>query len=1114
MTAARSSTSNQPPDTGLDEIACDQLYASNQDDRQALSSTMRTLVHALHEAGVPVLYLDSRLSIDWFSEGVREFGPLGQGDLGRNLRQVWDPSVEVTLFADLQTALETKQAQVRQIRSASGQDFQRQITPDCGAGDELAGFVLAWMPRAASANASQQSADQMAKPPLTGELAQLVFSTNKAGEVNFLSPQWHQLGDEGGPANSAKLLSFIHPDDQARFLSSWSEALRSGATFEFDCRLAMKDHRYRWFRARAQRRGDTQQRSVGWIGIFTDVHSLKIAEQALSFRRERIEALYDSAPVSLLVADWRLLPARIKQLTDQGVTDFALHLAQNPVTAARLRAAIKLTDCNEWAVAMFGFATKQQVIENVTTPRQDGALDQVFNCAIAAYAIGESSYRTEIALPKADLSSAHCLLTFRFPVSSHDNGLALLSLIDIDERKQVEDKLKASELRQRTLIEAITDSGLDLQVVDNNGQVRYTNRRSAGKSESSSVTDASKEIVRVGELEDLRRVALDGRTVRGRVDSLDGRSYDVVAVPYRDVDGSICRLELMRDDSAVRLAAEQQRIAATTFESQDAMIVMDSRGHILRANRAFSQLFGFEAEEIVGSDLDFLYAPDRDEGWKQEMHKELRQETHWSGEVSCVRKSGAMFPCWHRITSVSDDTGRATHFVGAYADISDRKESEERIRKLAFFDPLTNLPNRRLLLDRLAHRLAASKRHESYGALLFLDLDHFKRLNDNFGHDVGDKLLVEVARRLRRCSRGVDTIARFGGDEFLVIVDDLSQDSRQAAAQAESVADKIRAELGKHYDFIGNEHDFGVSIGICLFFGDETSVDTLLKQADMALYQAKEAGRNSIRFYNPVLQAQIDSRAELDFLLRHAIGRGELLLFYQPQLMRGGALMGAEALLRWRHPERGVVLPGTFITHAEETGLILPIGRWVLETACQQLASWARFDSTRHLKLSVNISPRQFRQSDFVDQIKLILAETRADPRLLNLELTESVLIDNIEDAIERMRALKDIGVGFSIDDFGTGYSSLSYLKRLPVDQLKIDKSFVRDIANDPDDAAIVKAIIGMGRSLDLLVFAEGVETGAQYDFLERNGCDAFQGFLFGRPVAGTNELLASVAVA
>lgn len=1072
------------------------------------------LFRAMQGAGISGLYLDTRLRVGYFTLGVREFLDINEEETGLDFRAVFDGPISDPVFYDLDQASRTRQLQERQITQPNGRCFLRRVGPDLDESGALRGFVITWVLINNLAGRLQQLADKEHHwKDLTRSLPQLIFTADATGEVNFLSAQWQQLGSLEGRVDTGRLINFICTDDRASFLVGWAQSLRTGTPFETDCRLNTSNGNNRWFRVKAQRHGEQEDETASWIGSFTDVHSLKVSEQAVTFSRERIEALYDSAPVSLLVADWQRLPSLIERLRSQGVSDLAGHMSEFPKAAEKLRSAVHLNDCNEWAVEMFGFDAKQDVLESMGFPNDSGAFQLVLECAICAYAMGETVFRSEIALKRADQSDVHCVVTFRFPVEASDNGVALISLIDIGERKQIEDKLKASELRQRTLIEAITDSGLNLRVVDNNGEVRYTNRRATGTTEVATST-LSNQVIETDDPEELRRVALEGRTVRSRVESLDGRSYDVVAVPYRDVDGSVCRLELMRDDSAMRLAAEQQRIAATTFESQDAMIVMDSRGHILRANRAFSKLFGFEPEEIVGNDLDFLYANVRDESWQQEMREALRADQHWSGEVSCVRKTGAEFPCWHRITSVSDDTGRVTHFVGAYADISDRKESEERIRKLAFFDPLTNLPNRRLLLDRLGHRLAASKRHESYGALLFLDLDHFKRLNDNYGHDVGDKLLVAVAGRLRRCSRGVDTIARFGGDEFLVIVDDLSQDSRQAAAQAESVADKIRTELSKPYDFIGAEHDFGVSIGICLFFGDETSVDTLLKQADMALYQSKEAGRNSIRFYNPVLQGQIDARAELDYMLRHAIGRGELLLFYQPQLSRGGHLMGAEALLRWRHPERGVILPGNFIGHAEETGLILPIGRWVLETACQQLASWARFDSTRHLKLSVNISPRQFRQNDFVDQIRMILAETRADPTLLNLELTENVLIDNIDDAIKRMRALKNMGVGFSIDDFGTGYSSLSYLKRLPVDQLKIDKSFVRDIANDPDDAAIVKAIIGMGRSLDLVVLAEGVETGAQYDFLERNGCDAFQGFLFGRPVAGTAELLATVAMA
>ncbi len=1072
--------------------------------RQALD-----IAGVVESSGIAGIYLDATLRIRYFTGGVGDFFKVVDGDLGRDLRHFTAVASDDSLFADIDDVRRTGEHRERQLTLIDARSFLRRVSPHFDVRDRLVGYLLTYSPttwltdRIAALSHSERHWANLVRG-----LPQLVWTATAAGEVDYLGERWRDLGMPSMPASTAMLLSVMHPDAQQTFRIAWQKSLQSGLPFEADIRLRDRHGNHRWYRAQARLDGADDGLPKRWIGTLTDIETIKASEEAVAYSRERIEALYDSAPVSLLVMDLHDLSNRIDGLRTRGFNDISALIATDPKQAELLRGAVLLTDCNEWTVAMFGFASRSEVLAHLSAQRQRGAYDQLLDNAASSWASGEPIYRTEHTLLKADGSPMHCLVTFRFPISPEDKELALLSLIDINERKAIEDRLRASDLRQRTLIEAITDSGLSLQVVDNHGEVRYSNRRPAALQRRST----SEEVIDIGDPDDLRRVALEGRTVRGRVESLDGRSYDVVAVPYRDVDGSLCRLELMRDDSAIRLAAEQQRIAATTFESQDAMIVMDSRGHILRANRAFTQLFGYAADTVVGSDLDFLYADVHDETWQQEMRDALRRDGHWSGELTCVRKSGSKFPSWHRITSVRDDTGRVTHFVGAYADISDRKAHEDSVRKMAFFDALTNLPNRRLLLDRLAQRLAASKRHESFGALLFMDLDHFKALNDNYGHDMGDRLLVEVSTRLRQCVREIDTIARFGGDEFLVIIDELSRDSAQAASQAESVADKIQHELSQPYPFIGPDRDVGVSIGICLFLGDETSVDTLLKQADLALYQAKEAGRNSIRFYNPVLQAQIDARAELDFNLRHAIGRGELLLYFQAQISRGGKLMGAEALVRWRHPERGLILPGNFIGHAEETGLILPIGRWVLETACQQLATWARYSITRHLRLSVNISPRQFRQTDFVEQLRAILDETGANPNLLSLELTESVLIDNVEDAIKRMRALKQFGVGFSIDDFGTGYSSLSYLKRLPVDQLKIDKSFVRDIVSDPDDAAIVRAIIGMGQSLDLKVFAEGVETGAQYDFLERNGCDAFQGFYFGRPVIGTNELLACVA--
>ena len=434
--------------------------------------------------------------------------------------------------------------------------------------------------------------------------------------------------------------------------------------------------------------------------------------------------------------------------------------------------------------------------------------------------------------------------------------------------------------------------------------------------------------------------------------------------------------------------------------------------------------------------------------------------------------------------------------------ITQRKRAEEEIKNLAFYDPLTQLPNRRLLMDRLKQALASSVRSGQEGALLFIDLDNFKTLNDTLGHDIGDLLLQQVAQRLESCVREGDTVARLGGDEFVVMLEDLSEHDLDAAAQAETVGEKILLTLNLPYQLATHEYSSTPSIGVTLFSDHEQNQDELLKQADIAMYQAKKTGRNSLRFFNPQMQETITARASLESDLRHAIAeQKQFQLFYQAQVDSSGKLVGAEALLRWQHPERGMVSPADFIPLAEETGLILPLGNWVLTTACQQLAAWAARPETAHLTLAVNVSAKQFHLLTFAEEVLALVDYYVVPPARLKLEITESMLLCNVDDIIAKMTVLKARGINFSMDDFGTGYSSLQYLKRLPLDQLKIDQSFVRDIASDDNDKAIVRTIIAMAQGLNLNTIAEGVETLTQRQLLLDRGCTTYQGYLLGRPM-------------
>jgi diguanylate cyclase (GGDEF)-like protein/PAS domain S-box-containing protein len=551
----------------------------------------------------------------------------------------------------------------------------------------------------------------------------------------------------------------------------------------------------------------------------------------------------------------------------------------------------------------------------------------------------------------------------------------------------------------------------------------------------------------------------------------------------------------------IQRSSEELRIAATAFESEEPMLVTNAEQAMLRVNRAFVSTTGYQPDEVLGRTPRVLLSGHHDDEAYRQIWLAVRNDRFWQGELWYRHQKGRIYPVWQTISAVVAPEGHVSHYVLAFSDISQRKEAEEQIRNLAFFDPLTQLPNRRLLIDRLGLAQATTARHKKHGALLFLDLDYFKNLNDTLGHEAGDQMLVEVAGRLKSCVREGDTVARLGGDEFVVMLEDLSPDESEAATQAEMVAKKI-LELGcQPYSLKGREHHSTFSIGIGLFNAEHLGADELLRRADVAMYQAKTNGRNALCFFDPQMQEALVERASMQNDLRRVVDREELVLHYQPQFDEHRRVVGAEALLRWQHPVRGMVPPADFIPLAEETGLILPIGTWVLETACRKLCDWSQSSTTRDLVLAVNVSARQFHQPDFVSVVRRILDSTGANPRRLKIELTESVVIDDIADAVDKMKTLKSMGIAFSMDDFGTGYSSLLYLRRLPLDQLKIDRSFISEIESNAGDAAIVKTIIGMARSLGLDVIAEGVEKEGQHQFLRLNHCPEFQGFLFGQPV-------------
>jgi diguanylate cyclase (GGDEF)-like protein/PAS domain S-box-containing protein len=543
------------------------------------------------------------------------------------------------------------------------------------------------------------------------------------------------------------------------------------------------------------------------------------------------------------------------------------------------------------------------------------------------------------------------------------------------------------------------------------------------------------------------------------------------------------------------------RVAAIAFETEEGMMVTDENSVIIQVNQAFTRLTGYSADETIGKRPSMLQSDRQDPEFYQRMWDSLRINKSWQGEIWNKRKNGEIYPEWLNITAVLGEDGRVTNYVGAFVDFSERKKAENEIHHLAFFDPLSQLPNRRMLLDRLRQAVSTGSRNQTGGGLLFIDLDNFKTLNDTKGHGIGDLLLVEVSKRLQACVREGDTVARFGGDEFVLLLEGLSKDETHAATQARMVGEKVLEVLNRPYILEGHEYHSSSSMGITLFIDYKQKLDELLKQADTAMYEAKKSGRNTLRFFDPVMQEELEIRSQMEVGLRDALSKQEFQLYYQMQVNHTKHIVGAEVLLRWIHPEKGLISPMKFIPLAEETGLILPIGRWVLESACRQIKLWEADLRTCDLQLAVNVSGRQFRQSNFVDQVREILNQTSINPSLLKLELTESIVLDNVPDTIAKMHALRRLGVSFSMDDFGTGYSSLSYLTQLPLNQLKIDQSFVHHIGSKASDSTIIQTIIGMANNLGIEVIAEGVETQEQRNFLEANGCRLYQGYYFGKPV-------------
>ncbi len=682
------------------------------------------------------------------------------------------------------------------------------------------------------------------------------------------------------------------------------------------------------------------------------------------------------------------------------------------------------------------------------------------------------------------------------------SGERVLTRMDVTEAKAREQELAR-------LYRAVEQSPVSVVITDAEGHIEYVNpqfERVTGYTQDE-VLGKNPRVLKSGLTPKETYVALWTTLTRGEVwhgqlinRRKDGSTYweEASIAPVRDPAGHTTHYIAVKEDISARKRSEEAlRLHTAVFETlTEGVMITDPQQRILAVNPAFTRITGYRPDEVLGQTPCLLASGRHDPGFCAAQWRDLREQGWWEGEIQERRKDGEVYPAWMNIVTVRDAGGEVREYIAVFNDISQRKAAEARIRHQANFDALSGLPNRNLLLDRVARALLAAEREGWQVALLFVDLDRFKEVNDTLGHLMGDELLKQVAVRLTACVREADTVSRFGGDEFVILLNDVKR-----AQDAAEVARKVLTALERPLEVGGNELHIGASIGITLYPGDSKDAVTLLRNADMAMYRAKEAGRNTYQFYTADMNDRVRRRVALAGDLRHALGRGELFVVYQPIVrLADRTLVGFEALLRWHHPQQGPISPEIFIPLAEETGLIAALGRWVLETACAQARRWQ--EQGRSWRIGVNLSSRQLALGLEVAEVERILERIGLDPQRLTLEVTEGLMLDGSTGTLDWMRAIKDLGVRLSIDDFGTGYSSLSYLKRYPMDTLKIDRAFIRDLTSDPSDAALVKAILAMAHSLGIGVVAEGVENEAQIQFLEAHGCGFGQGWWFGRPVA------------
>jgi diguanylate cyclase (GGDEF)-like protein/PAS domain S-box-containing protein len=837
------------------------------------------------------------------------------------------------------------------------------------------------------------------------------------------------------------------------------------------------------------------------LAMLHDVTARKQAEVEIRERESRYRTLFDSAEISIWNEDFTELMKALQLLRDQGVTDLRRYLTDRPEVIRELAGLIKVLHVNQATLELFGAENEGAFIHSIDrTFVEDTAA--VFIEELSAIWEGRSYFRSEATFRKLDGQEITGLISMPISVREEEMRNVPVSILDITDRVKTEQALAASQSLYRTILESMNEVGEGLLIVGAEGRIDYMNQ---------TMIDWFGEQTGLPCLESVAALDPDAnyspvpifsgkqRVVQYLSSRSQGQDFEVVSAPVQNRDGSVSRLEIIRDITSRRRSEELIRTLSQAVEqSPVSVVITDIDGIIDYVNSAFERITGYESAEVVGQHTRMMQSGNTPTSQYEQLWQTITSGKTWQGEFQNKKKNGELF--WERayIAPVLDEKGAIKQFLAVKEDVTLQKEQEERILRQAHYDNLTGMPNRFLALDRLSQLIKDAGRSDHQVAVLFLDMDDFKKVNDTMGHETGDQLLQQAASRLRTVVREFDTVGRLGGDEFIILLGGLSN-----VSNAQQVAEQILEQFRQPFSLQGRELVLTASLGIAIYPEDGATAVELLRNADMAMYHSKEAGRNTYHYFTESMNQGVARRLILEEQLRGAMGRGELSICYQPLIeISNRSMVGVEALLRWTNPLLGVVSPAEFIPIAEQTGLIAPIGEYVIEQALSQLVQWQQA-SGQSLKMAVNISPRQFRDPQLAPFIQQALLQAGVEPTALELEITEGVLMSGHGYIDKALEALSTLGVKISMDDFGTGYSSLSYLRSYPFDILKIDQSFIRDITVDEEDRELVNAAIAMAHGLGLKVVAEGVETEEQLAHLVEKDCDFAQGYLFSKPVSG-----------